>query len=102
MADPEWVRARGRGRRPRDFKCNSDTGPHLPGTLGSVLAIIGYHLFRGHPKRDWSREVTKTDKERGVSHSTPQRTNSVWGALSPICEIEVIFAIPPRDVVRMS
>lgn len=33
MADPGWVLARERGKKPRDFKCNSNTGPnHLPGT----------------------------------------------------------------------
>lgn len=32
-ADPGWVLARERGRRPKDFKCNSHTGPdHLPGS----------------------------------------------------------------------
>lgn len=31
-----------------------------------------------------------------------QKSHSLWGSQSPICEIEVVLAIPPRDVVRVS
>lgn len=43
MADPEKARmgaGQGEGRRPRDFKCSSDTGPRTPGILGFILPII--------------------------------------------------------------
>lgn len=33
---------------------------------------------------------------------TPQIIDSIWGACSPIWEIEVIFVILPRDVMRVS
>lgn len=77
MVDPGWVLARKRGKRPRDFKCNSDTAPEdLPGTLGLILALTAYHFFRGHSIRDWSRELRPLRRE-GCSTLTPQRNNSV-------------------------
>lgn len=57
--------ARERGRRPRDFKCNSDTGPRTPAWDFGIHTYNHRLLSAGTTPEEIGKR-TETNKERGV------------------------------------
>lgn len=66
--------------------------------LRSWITVSSGVTLEGTGAGNWLRAV----RREGCSTLAPQRNDSVWGTFSSVYEIEVIFAIPPGEMVRMS